>query len=387
MVRAAASARRATPGRCRRACRRARRRGRRGRRRAARSRRRARAPGPGRRLRPTNVSAAVGASGPDFHSAISSGRTPVSTSAELEALDARERGGEAAQRLGLARERAAGDGHARAAADRRQPLDGLEGRVVGAELQALRREGARAARRSGVPSATSSAGRAVDRVDADERRVALGAARRADRAGDAVARDQLAAARPARRRCRRRRRRARAARRARSPSRCRAARRRPRSSRRGARRRRRRRRRPRGRPRRGPTARGRRASRAGASGARPRPRPPRRRLRSATLVGLGDALGLGDASRPRRRRWRRLASPPPSSPPESREDAVDEVGLAQPAEAVDAELRGDDVQVCERARLEGVAMQNGHVSSLSMVSVGNPTALGQRPATPSAPAG
>ena len=40
------------------------------------------------------------------------------------------------------------------------------------------------------------------------------------------------------------------------------------------------------------------------------------------------------------------------------EDRVDEVGLAQPAEAVDAELVGEQVQVGERALLERVAVQD-----------------------------
>src|SRR5439155_20956889 len=42
------------------------------------------------------------------------------------------------------------------------------------------------------------------------------------------------------------------------------------------------------------------------------------------------------------------------------EDRVDEVGLAQPAVAVDAELGGERVQVGERAVLEAAAIQDGH---------------------------
>ena len=43
----------------------------------------------------------------------------------------------------------------------------------------------------------------------------------------------------------------------------------------------------------------------------------------------------------------------------AREDGVDELGLAQAAEAVDAELVGEQVQVGERALLQGGAVQDG----------------------------
>ena len=111
----------------------------------------------------------------------------------LEVLLAGERAGEAAQRLGLAGPRAADDRDARAAAERREPLDRLQREVVGVQRDALGRV---AARQVVVLRALGDlVGRAaVDRVDADERRVALGAARRADRARDLVARDELAAA-------------------------------------------------------------------------------------------------------------------------------------------------------------------------------------------------
>ena len=289
--------------------------------------------------------------------------------AELEALDAGQRGGQAAQRLGLARQRAAGDDHARAAADRRQPLDRLQRRVVGAELQAHRREGARQLV-VGRALGDLLGRRAVDGVDAHERRVALRAPRLAHRARRRGRRRRARSGAPGRPRCRRRRRRARAATRARSPSRC------PSSSttpsmrlvaalggRRSAssaspRVARRRSSRPRPRPPREPRRRlgARRPPRR-----RPRRRPPRsRRAPSALAVGaVGVAVGVAASA----------------SPPESRRMRSIELGLAQPPEAVDAELRGDRVQVGERARLEGVAMQDGHGSSLNMVSVGNPAAL------------
>ena len=57
----------------------------------------------------------------------------------LEILVAAERAGEAAQRLGLAGARAAGDDDARAAAERRQPLDRLQRRVLVVERDALAR--------------------------------------------------------------------------------------------------------------------------------------------------------------------------------------------------------------------------------------------------------
>jgi hypothetical protein len=55
----------------------------------------------------------------------------------------------------------------------------------------------------------------------------------------------------------------------------------------------------------------------------------------------------------------------------ARDDRVDQVLLAQPAEAVDAELVGDQVEVGERALLERVAVQYGrHVVLLESVLVG-----------------
>ena len=51
------------------------------------------------------------------------------------------------------------------------------------------------------------------------------------------------------------------------------------------------------------------------------------------------------------------------------DDPVDEVGLAQTAEAVEAELRGDRVQIGEGARLQGGAGQHGHEASSYVASV------------------
>ena len=42
------------------------------------------------------------------------------------------------------------------------------------------------------------------------------------------------------------------------------------------------------------------------------------------------------------------------------EDGVHEVGLAETAEAVEAELRGDGVEVGKRAGLQGGAIEHGH---------------------------
>src|SRR5439155_18143741 len=68
------------------------------------------------------------------------------------------------------------------------------------------------------------------------------------------------------------------------------------------------------------------------------------------------------------------------------EDGVDEIGLAQPAEAVHAELVGDQVQVGQRALLQRGAVQYGsHAGPLDSVgrrpaalcaAVGNPSRSG-----------
>src|SRR5947207_2092553 len=81
----------------------------------------------------------------------------------------------------------------RAAAERRQPLDRAQGRVLGEQGETLGREAGGQVVEVGALG--DLVGRtAVDRVDADERGVALRAARRANRAGDPVAGDQLTAA-------------------------------------------------------------------------------------------------------------------------------------------------------------------------------------------------
>jgi hypothetical protein len=91
---------------------------------------------------------------------------------DIDALERAERLGEAAQRLGLAGARRAGDHHTRALAERRQPLDRLHGRVLGPELEALARERHRQVLEAGALG--DLVGRAaVDRVDADQRREAL----------------------------------------------------------------------------------------------------------------------------------------------------------------------------------------------------------------------
>src|SRR5262249_33430629 len=100
---------------------------------------------------------------------------------------------EATQRLALAGVRSARDRHARAAADRGQELDDADGLVLDAEREALGREGRR--QLVEADALGDLVGRAaVDRVDAHERREALGATRRPHGAADAVAVDQLAAA-------------------------------------------------------------------------------------------------------------------------------------------------------------------------------------------------
>ncbi len=129
-----------------------------------------------------------------FHSAISSGRDAGEHGDALElAVDVGERGGEPAQRLALAGAGAAGDRDARAAADRREQLDRLDRRssAPNAKRSVGKAAGSSSKR---TPSETSSAGVAVDRVDAHERREALRAARRAHGPADAVAVDELAAA-------------------------------------------------------------------------------------------------------------------------------------------------------------------------------------------------
>ncbi len=64
------------------------------------------------------------------------------------------------------------------------------------------------------------------------------------------------------------------------------------------------------------------------------------------------------------------------------DDRLDDLGLAQTAEAVDAELAGEHVKVCERAALEGVARENGHGDPPGGDAgiVRHPAALRQRPA-------
>ena len=112
---------------------------------------------------------------------------------DLEALDALHGARQALQGLGLAGVRGAGDRDARALADRGQPLDRLERRVVGPEREALGRQRARQVVE--VRALGDLVGRAaVDRVDPDQRRVALRAARLAHRPADRVAGDELAAA-------------------------------------------------------------------------------------------------------------------------------------------------------------------------------------------------
>ncbi len=113
--------------------------------------------------------------------------------ADLEALAVLQRLEQPSQRLGLARRPGPDDRRPRALAQRREPLDRLERRVLGAQRQPLAGPGhgevlVAGAVRDGV------GGRAVDRVDPDQRRIALRAAGRADGPGDAVARDELAAA-------------------------------------------------------------------------------------------------------------------------------------------------------------------------------------------------
>ena len=81
---------------------------------------------------------------------------------------------------------------ARALAERRQPLDRLERHVLGVEREPLGRPRGRQVLE--LRALGDLVGRAaVDRVDADERREPLRAARRAHRAGDPVAAHELAA--------------------------------------------------------------------------------------------------------------------------------------------------------------------------------------------------
>src|SRR6185312_12354471 len=101
---------------------------------------------------------------------------------------------DAPQRLGLARQRPARDRHARAATERREPLDGAQRRVLAAvERDALGRPRAgQLVERRALGDLLDRG--AVDRLDTDERRVALRPPRPARRPGDLVAADELAAA-------------------------------------------------------------------------------------------------------------------------------------------------------------------------------------------------
>ncbi len=111
---------------------------------------------------------------------------------QLQAVAARECLGDRPRQLRLARPRRAADQHARALAERRQPLDGLERHVLGVERQALGRPGHRELVELGALG--HLLGRAaVDRVDAHERGEALRAPRSPHGAADAVAGHELAA--------------------------------------------------------------------------------------------------------------------------------------------------------------------------------------------------
>ena len=112
--------------------------------------------------------------------------------AHLEARDGRQRAREPPQRLALAGARRARDDHARALAERRQPLDRADRQVLGAQRDALVRPRDRQVLEARALG--DLLGRAaVDGLDADQRREALGPAGRADRAADLVAGDELAA--------------------------------------------------------------------------------------------------------------------------------------------------------------------------------------------------
>ena len=129
-----------------------------------------------------------------------------------------------------------------------------------------------------------------------------------------------------------------------------------------------------------------------------RARRPARRRRGRRLVASSRpprARRCGRRRRPRRLRARRRLGrrrAPPASPRLGRgrrvvaglagEDRVDQVGLAQAAEAVDAELVGEQVQVGERALLQRGAVQDGgHGGLLRYGSVGARPRWRQRPAT------
>ena len=85
---------------------------------------------------------------------------------------------------------------------------------------------------------------------------------------------------------------------------------------------------------------------------RPGPSPagassPAAGVSSSALLGGGRGGGPALDVAPRRRRG-------------LSEDRVDQLGLAQPAEALEAELVGDRVQVGERAGLQLGAVEYGH---------------------------
>ena len=137
------------------------------------------------------LSAAAGARLPLAHSEISSGRTPASTTWTA-ALALGQRARELPERLGLARARRTDDHHPRALAERRQPLDRLQRRVLGPEREPLARERGRQIVEADAVGELRR-GPAVDRLDPDQRRESLGAARRALGPRDPVAGHELAA--------------------------------------------------------------------------------------------------------------------------------------------------------------------------------------------------
>ena len=124
-------------------------------------------------------------------SVISSGRTPARTSESwMSSCSASVAASRRSASVLPARARS-GDRHPRSAAERRQPLDRLDRRIVGAEPETLARERGREILEARAVGDLLG-GTAVDRVDPDHRREPLGPARRSPGTRDPVALHELA---------------------------------------------------------------------------------------------------------------------------------------------------------------------------------------------------
>ena len=284
---------------------------------------------------------------------------------DLEAA-ARQRAGDPAQRLALARAGRADDGRARALAraarPRRWPCSVV---VVGGQRQRLGRE-ARGQVLVARALGDLVGGRAVDGLDAHERRVALGAPRRAHRA-ETTSPVTSSQRRTWAARRRRPRRRARAGVTRTKPDPLPSSSTVPSTTRSS---------RPAGASASASASVSTSSSRsalaprraARCAGVRARPRPPAPPPPGAVLTAPRARRGRQRAPRPRRPLLLLLLLLPPPwvPPPPCDDDRVDQLGLAQPAKAVEPELGGDGVEIGERAGLERGAVEHGHAGSFRL---------------------